>query len=221
MSNKYDGIPFPSNSPPITPLLFFQPYNIFVFLAFYSPFILSTITFSLSFLFQNFKGIIYLLFLLAVCIIRSYFITLRGGSGEPLPVSGDICTAIQFSPQGNQTFSSFVFAFTFMYMCVPMFANNEINFSVMVGLLMYFVFDISIRIQNNCFTNDMFKYLLTDVLIGAGLSSLIVTLMYAGGSGKYLFFNEMSSKEICSRPSAETFKCSVYKNGELIGSASP
>lgn len=221
MSNKYDGVPFPSNTVPIAPLLFLQPYNVVVFLAFYSPFVLSTITFSLSFLFQNFKGFIYLFFLLAVSVARSYFIRLQGGWADPLPTDGSICTAIQFSEQGNQTFSSFVFAFTFMYMCLPMFVNNEINFSVLVGILVYFVFDISIRIQNNCFKNDMLKYLFLDVLIGAGLSSLIVTLMYAGGSGKYLFFNEISSKEICSRPSEETFKCSVYKNGELIGSASP
>jgi hypothetical protein len=41
--------------------------------------------------------------------------------------------------------------------------------------------------------------------------------MYAGGSGKYLFFNEVSSnKEMCSQPKKQTFKCSLYKNGELI-----
>ena len=221
MTTKNGDIPFPSNSPPITPLLFLQPYNILVFLAFYSPFVLSTITFSLSFLFQNFKGIIYLAFLLAVSLTRNYFIKLQGGWGEPLPVDRSICNAIQFSEQSNQTFSSFVFAFTFMYMCVPMFVNNEINFSVMVGLLIYSVFDVSMRIHNNCFKYDMFKYLFLDTLIGAGLSSFIVMLMYAGGSGKYLFFNEISSKEVCSRPNEETFKCSVYKNGELIGSANP
>jgi hypothetical protein len=41
--------------------------------------------------------------------------------------------------------------------------------------------------------------------------------MYTGGSGKYLFFNEVSSnKDICYQPSEQTFKCSLYKNGELI-----
>jgi len=212
---------FPSTAPPISPLLFVQPNNILVFLAFYSPFIVSTITFSLSFLFQNFKGMIYLGFLLAVSLLRNYFIKLQGGWGEPLPVDGSICSAIQFSEQSNQTFSSFVFAFTFMYMCVPMFYNNEINFSVMVSLLVYFIFDISIRVHNNCFKYDMFKYLFLDILIGSGLSALIITMMYAGGSGRFLFFNEVSSKEICSRPNEETFQCSVYKNGELIGSAYP
>jgi hypothetical protein len=49
-------------------------------------------------------------------------------------------------------------------------------------------------------------------------SALIVTLMYAGGSGKYLFFNEVSSnKEVCYQPSKQTFKCQMYKDGELVG----
>ena len=41
--------------------------------------------------------------------------------------------------------------------------------------------------------------------------------MYAGGSGKYLFFNEMSSdKQVCYKPSNQTFKCSLYKDGQII-----
>jgi len=60
--------------------------------------------------------------------------------------------------------------------------------------------------------------LFLNVLLGASCSALIVTLMYVGGSGKYLFFNETSSdKEMCYQPSNQTFKCQMYKNGELIG----
>ena len=59
--------------------------------------------------------------------------------------------------------------------------------------------------------------LVLNVLLGAASSALIVTLMYAGGSGKYLFFNEVSSdKEMCYQPSEQTFKCAVYKDGELV-----
>ena len=59
--------------------------------------------------------------------------------------------------------------------------------------------------------------LFLNVLLGLASSALIVTLMYAGGSGKYLFFNEMSSnKEICYQPSKQTFKCSMYRDGTLV-----
>jgi hypothetical protein len=41
--------------------------------------------------------------------------------------------------------------------------------------------------------------------------------MYAGGSGKFLFFNETSNNtQVCSMPKKQTFKCAVYKNGELL-----
>jgi hypothetical protein len=40
-----------------------------------------------------------------------------------------------------------------------------------------------------------------------------------GGSSKFLFFNEESSnKEFCTQPSTQTFKCKVYKDGQLVGS---
>ena len=57
-----------------------------------------------------------------------------------------------------------------------------------------------------------------NLLLGLASSALIVTLMYSGGSGKYLFFNEVSSdKEICYQPKDQTFKCQVFKDGTLVG----
>ena len=59
--------------------------------------------------------------------------------------------------------------------------------------------------------------LFLNVLMGAASATLIIILMYVGGSSKYLFFNEMSSnKEMCYQPSTQTFKCSLYNNGELV-----
>jgi hypothetical protein len=42
------------------PLQLFQPFNLVVFLSFFSPIILAVSITSLSFMFQNFKGLIYL-----------------------------------------------------------------------------------------------------------------------------------------------------------------
>ena len=97
-----------------------------------------------------------------------------------------------------------------------MFLNNSINFMVLVGLILYFCTDIFMKASYNCIQKK------TDVLInllgGLVSSGLIVGCMYLGGSSKYLFFNEtQSNKEVCSMPSEQTFKCQVYKNGELIG----
>ena len=61
--------------------------------------------------------------------------------------------------------------------------------------------------------------LFLNILFGLASAGTIVGLMYAGGSSRFLFFNEVSStKDTCSMPNKQTFKCAVYKNGELIGS---
>ena len=197
-----------------SPLQLFQPMNIVVFLSFFSPIILATSITSMSFIFQNFKGLIYLGFLIGCCVVRSYVYMMAGAS--PIVNDRTICTSIQYSKYGNPTFSAFVFAFTIMYLCYPMFSNGSVNYWVFISLITYFFLDMFIKIYKNCVVKmgDLFL----NVLLGVASASLIVTLMYVGGSGEYLFFNEISSnKEICYQPSKQTFKCSVMKNGELIG----
>jgi len=195
------------------PLQLFQPMNIVVFLSFFSPIILATSITGMSFIFQNFKGLIYLGFLIGCCVVRSYVYMISGAN--PIVNDRTICTSIQYSKYGNPTFSAFVFAFTIMYLCIPMFSNSSVNYWVFTSLITYFFLDIFIKLYKNCIikTSDLFL----NILLGATSSSLIVTLMYAGGSGKYLFFNEVSSdKEMCYQPSKQTFKCSMFRNGQLI-----
>ena len=87
---------------PNSPLLLFQPLNIIVFLCFFSPIIISICMLSLSLVFQNFKGFIYLGYLLGVCVIRSYIYMLN--KSQPVKSDGSICTSIQYAPYGNSTF---------------------------------------------------------------------------------------------------------------------
>lgn len=197
-----------------SPLQLFQPMNIIVYFSFFSPVILATSITSLSFIFQNFKGLIYLGFLVGCCVVRSYVYMMSGA--DPIVNDRTICTSIQYSKYGNPTFSAFVFAFTIMYLSLPMFSNGAPNFWVFSSLISYFLIDIFIKIYKNCVVkmSDLFL----NILLGVASSALIVTLMYTGGSGKYLFFNEVSSnKDICYQPKEQTFKCSVFKDGELVG----
>jgi len=207
-TNKLGGV---SNSP----LQLFQPMNIVVFLSFFSPIMLAVSITSLSFIFQNFKGLIYLGFLIGVCVVRNYIYMMSGSS--PIINDDTICTSVQYSKYGNPTFSSFVFAFTIMYLSLPMFSNGAPNFWIFSSLLIYFIVDVFIKMHKKCVVkmSDLFL----NVLMGLSSSALIVTLMYVGGSGKYLFFNEVSSnKDICYQPTEQTFKCEVYRDGTLVGS---
>jgi len=196
-----------------SPLYLFQPMNLVVFSSFFSPFILAAGITSLSFIFQNFKGLIYLGFLVGCCFVRSYVYMMSGSN--PSVNDKTICSTVQYTKYGNPTFSAFVFAFSIMYLSIPMFSNGSVNFWVFISLITYFFLDMFIKIYKKCILqmSDLFL----NVLLGAASATLIVTLMYAGGSGKYLFFNEVSSnKEMCYQPSKQTFKCSVFKDGTLI-----
>ena len=196
-----------------SPLYLFQPMNVVVFLSFFSPFILAAGITSLSFIFQNFKGLIYLGFLVGCCFVRSYVYMISGSN--PSVNDKTICSTVQYTKYGNPTFSAFVFAFSIMYLSIPMFSNGSVNFWVFISLITYFFLDMFIKIYKKCILqmSDLFL----NVLLGATSATLIITLMYAGGSGKYLFFNEVSSnKEMCYQPSKQTFKCSVFKDGTLI-----
>ena len=199
---------------PDSPLQLFQPMNIIIFLSFFSPIILAVSITSLSFIFQNFKGLIYLGFLIAACVVRNYVYMMSGS--QPAVNDGTICTSIQYGNYGNSTFSAFVFAFTIMYLSFPMFTNDMPNLWIFITLIICFCIDMFIKFYKNCIPSKGDLFL--NVLLGLSSAALIVTLMYSGGSGKYLFFNEVSSnKEICYQPKEQTFKCQVFKDGTLVG----
>jgi hypothetical protein len=198
---------------PDSPLQLFQPTTIATFLSFFSPIILATSITGMSFVFQNFKGLIYLAFLIGCCIIRNFVYMMAGAS--PQVNNKTICTSIEYSKYGNPTFSAFVFAFTIIYLSFPMFRNGSVNYWIFTLLIAYFFMDMFIKISNNCIViaTDLFL----NVLLGGASAALIVTIMYAVDSGNYLFFNEVSSnKEMCYQPSKQTFKCNLYKDGTLV-----
>jgi len=196
-----------------SPLQLFQPNNLFMFLSFFSPIILATSITGMSFIFQNFKGLIYLGLLIICCIFRNFTYMMAGAN--PVVNDGTICTSIQYSKYGNPSFSAFVFAFSIMYLSFPMFTNNSVNYWIFISLVTYFFLDMFTKIYNKCVAQlgDLFL----NIVLGAATSASIVYIMYGIGFGKYLFFNEMSTnKEICYQPSKQNFKCSLYSNGELV-----
>ena len=200
----------------VTPLVMYQPMNLIVLLTFYSPIIIALGVLSMSFIFQNFKGFIYLGFLLSVSVAREFLLMISGATQK---VSANrVCDMAQYSKYGNTGFSIFVISFTLFYICMPMFLNKDVNWWVFGGLLFYLLMDVGIRYMKQCITQV--SDILLNLVTGAAVGLLIPGLLYVGGSSKYLFFNEISStKEICSMPKKQNFKCAVYRNGELIGSA--
>ena len=57
------------------------------------------------------------------------------------------------------------------------------------------------------------------IFIGLFFGTIWFWMWFAFNRKDLLFFNELvSNNAICSRPNKQTFKCSVYKGGELLSS---
>jgi len=199
---------------PSTPFIVFQPFNMVSFMSFFSPIILVTLMLSYSFFFQNMKGFIYLGFLISMVTLRSFVLESGGAKKNVL----DKCGFVQYGAYGNSTFTTFVFAFTIMYLFLPMYQSGNNNWIIIVVLFFYVFCDIGIKMVQGCLKmpNNM-PDLVGDFIAGLLLGALIVSMMYLIGSGKYLFFTEATQNgTVCNMPKKQTFRCAVYKNGELV-----
>ena len=189
----------------------FMPFDLVVFLSFFSPIILAACLLWLSFVNSNLKGFVYIGILLFHCMIRNFIYMFYG---NPESFMNPMCNVVQYS-YGNSSFSAFVFSFTIAYLILPMFLKGDINYFVFSGLTTSFAVDMAIKLYGGCLPN------ISDVIINSFIGGVcgagVVVMMNTIGTSRFLFFNELSSnKESCSVAKNQTFKCSVYKNGELI-----
>lgn len=200
-----------------TPLLITQPYNLITFLSYFSPIILVTIVVSSSFFYQNMKGFFYLLFLIFFAGFRGFMLKMFGSDKN----KDNRCGFVQYGSYGNATFTTFVFAFTMMYLFLPMYQNNGTNWVIVLVLIFYICLDIGIKLLQGCLQiqNNM-QDIIGDFLSGSLLGAVAVAGMYLSGAGQNLFFvDNTQNGTTCSMPKKQTFKCNVFRNGELISSS--
>ena len=194
-------------------LVLSNPMNIIQFLVFYSPVVLAIIILILPTAAGSPKGVIYLFLLLGICFLRIFIFQLF--NLDPYSNDGTVCTMIQYGNYGNSYISVFVISFTLLYLCMPMIINSAANYIVIALLLLYLFVTIGILFYRNCIKSNSQVFI--NILLGACMGALIPAFFYMGESQRYLFFNEMSNNmDVCSMPSKQTFKCNVYKNGQLI-----
>lgn len=171
----------------------------------------------LSFYRQNVNGFIYLAFYIAVYAIYSKL-------NEYTNSFKNICNNMMEYKSLISYLDILILttSFTWMYLCMPMYLNNHINYWVFSLNLILYVISCTLMfiILGGCNITLQNKLIIiiSTTLIGLISSILIIVSMYYGGSGKYLFFNDTtdSSNAVCYQPSKQTFKCQMYKNGELI-----
>ena len=108
--------------------------------------------------------------------------------------------------------------FTFAYLLAPMIKfNHNINWSVITFLLVFSSLNMLYKVLQKC--SDV-----TGVILGSVFGLLFglcwFSIFWYSGKKDLLFYNELiSNNVICNKPTKQTFKCSVYKNGEIVSSS--
>lgn len=111
-------------------------------------------------------------------------------------------------PNFNSTALGFIFAYIFM----PMVQYDSYNIVFLSIIIVFFFIDGFSKVMHGCTP-------VVGVLVGLAIGWIIGYLWYllvSVTNKNLVFFNTDSNTSICSRPSNQTFKCKVYKNGEII-----
>ena len=201
-----------------TPLNAYTPYGSLLLLTTYSPIIIVASIVLVTVVSKNFNGIIYLLYLIASLLFRTFIYYIIPGS-KPVVNDGSVCSSIVYSPYGNATFSIFVFVFTLVYLFVPMYLFGTMNYWLFAVLVFYGILDMGVKAHLGCYKNEDIQIFVNALAGGFMALGFTLGMSSSSSSSQYLINNLLNSnKDICTMPSKQTFKCNVYKNGEIIGS---
>ena len=200
--------------------------NIFNSLSFYSPIIIcvSIVVFSMFTLTME-KAFVFFVWIFIITFIR--IIVFKGLLGEDSSSVSEVClTGLtqMFIPK-DVTYSIYILTFSLMYFIMPMIMIssqskvNMINYGVLGFFVAYIALDLFVKNAYSCVPGILSRLVIGNVLSGLFLGGIISgVIMYGSNLKTYLYINELNAnKEVCSMPSKQQFKCSVYKNGELVG----
>jgi hypothetical protein len=87
------------------------------------------------------------------------------------------------------------------------------NLAVVIFFPILILADIWWNISTGCYTP--FQCVVA-LIIGSGAGILWSFIIWKSKVKEFQYYNIGATSEICSKPTAQTFKCAVYKNGELI-----
>jgi hypothetical protein len=192
--------------------------NIFNSLSFYAPLILL----SSVFMFSMFTGTIskfgwFLLWGFVITCLR-LMVYKPMDIGKP-----SVCNT--FIPY-DYTYSTYILSFTMMYFIFPMImvtkqsSVNSMNYGVLAVFIGYIALDLFIKHSLTCIDSYFSQLVIINFLSGIFFGILISLGMYSTSLKGKLYINEINSnREVCSMPSKQQFKCSLYKNGELVSSS--
>jgi len=182
-----------------------------------APFILVSFFTLSSFFNQDFKGIIYL----AGLLIAITFNILIGngfgftGNGHE---SKEICSMIEIGEQqefSKLPMSQCILGYTFFYLLYVIVKYNYVmyNLPTLIFFPVLIISDLLWNVNNSCY--NMLS-LGTALLIGIIFGSLWALVIDEFKLTSLQYFNNVAGNDVCKRPSNQSFKCDVYKNGKLL-----
>ena len=192
--------------------------NIFYFISSISPLLLSFFLVMASIFNQNLKGIVYLAGILLATVINTIvlYIIRNEKTIDAAPTCNLVNLPFNMSKYNVPSLNSSLIAFTMAYLIMPMQFSNNMNYSIISFLIGLFLMDGVNKILNKC-TNT--TGVILGLFVGGTLGLLWYSIFHATGYDSLLYFNELTSNKVyCDRPKKQTFKCAVYKNGELVKS---
>jgi hypothetical protein len=184
-----------------------------------APFVLVCF-FTLSSIFnQDFKGLVYLVGLIFACFTTMLF----GNVLTFIPTVDpeqrpEICNAISVGQQSELSklpLGQTVFAYTLAYLLVPMITNKYVNQNIptLVFFPILILFDLVWNVQNSCYS---LWQLIASLILGGLFGWLWGFLILKTNNADLQYLTGTPNGEVCSKPSKQTFRCKVYKNGQLI-----
>jgi len=191
--------------------------NILELFAAVAPLLLGFFLVMISFFNQNLKGLVYLAGVLIASVLNIFLMNqIQSPANKDAAFSCNLVELPFMTNYNSPAPSSLFIAFTIAYLALPMKYNDQMNYVALISLLCLLGIDVVTKIKNKCTTaGGSFLGALVGFIFGA----IWYTLFHVSGYDSLLYFDELNSNNVkCSRPSQQTFKCSVYKNGELISS---
>jgi hypothetical protein len=202
-----------SNPKPFTGPTQFNIQEVMKLLALTLPYFVVFLFIMISIINSNIKGFIYFLGLILVYIIIVLF---QGSIPESQKTS--ICNIFDSYHYVHPSFMSALYAYTIVFMLTPMFLYKVFNLPLIVILLVFSAIDISVRYHFEC-TNLV--AIMFGTVLGAGIGIIWAYSLKQSGNSSLLYYDDLvSNKQSCSQPTNEQFRCSVYKNGELLNTLS-
>ena len=195
-----------------------EPSQLITFFTALSPLLLGFFLVTISIFNQDAKGLVYL----GGVLVGSFgwLVMLFLVKSRTFEDAAESCTLIAWpfniTAYNNPNYSSYFIAFTLAYLLLPMYFNNQMNWLVFIFLLVLFISDAYSSVVKRCTPSSG---PLLGALIGILMGGLWFTLFHATGHDDLLYFQEMlSNNVVCKRPEKQTFKCAVYRKGELVSS---